>query len=117
MTVDPASPLAATGPDWKTYRFCSEHCRKKFLQGLPPPAPPASQKSARDTWPMHAEVVRDAHGSCPKCGMALEPMEVMLEEEENPELIDMTRRLWIGAALSAPVFLLGMAEMIPGQPV
>jgi Cu+-exporting ATPase len=67
--------------------------------------------------PMHPEVVQDEPGSCPKCGMALEPREITLEEEENPELQDMTRRFWIGLVLTLPVFFLAMSEMIPGQPV
>ena len=67
--------------------------------------------------PMHPEVVQDEPGSCPKCGMALEPRTVSLEEEENPELADMTRRFWIGLVLALPVFFLAMSEMIPGQPV
>lgn len=66
--------------------------------------------------PMHPEVVQDHPGDCPKCGMALEPRTVTLEEA-NPELIDMTRRFWIGLALAFPVFVLAMSEMIPGQPL
>jgi Cu+-exporting ATPase len=56
------------------------------------------------TCPMHPEIVRDEPGSCPICGMALEPRTVTLEELPNPELVDMTRRMWIGALLGAPVF-------------
>jgi len=67
--------------------------------------------------PMHPEVVQDQPGACPKCGMALEPRTVSLEEEENPELADMTRRFWIGLVLAFPVFFLAMSEMIPGKPV
>jgi Cu+-exporting ATPase len=67
--------------------------------------------------PMHPEVVQDQPGSCPKCGMALEPRTVSLEEEDNPELTDMTRRFWVGLALALPVFFLAMSEMIPGRPV
>src|SRR5581483_10557963 len=67
--------------------------------------------------PMHPEIVRDAPGSCPICGMALEPRTVALAEEANPELTEMTRRFWIGVVLSVPVLLLAMSEMIPGQPV
>ena len=67
--------------------------------------------------PMHPEVVQDQPGACPKCGMALEPREIALEEEENPELKDMTRRFWIGFVLAFPVFFLAMSEMIPGKPV
>jgi P-type Cu+ transporter len=67
--------------------------------------------------PMHPEVVQDQPGSCPKCGMALEAREIALEEEENPELTDMTRRFWIGLVLALPVFFLAMSDMIPGRPV
>ncbi len=65
------------------------------------------------TCPMHPEIRQDAAGDCPKCGMALEPVTESLDEEENPELVDMTRRLRIGAALALPVFLLAMAHLIP----
>ena len=64
---------------------------------------------------MDPEIVRDEPGPCPICGMALEPMTVTLEELPNPELEDMTRRFWIGAALTTPIFLLAMAEMIVGR--
>jgi Cu+-exporting ATPase len=67
--------------------------------------------------PMHPEVVRDAPGSCPICGMALEPRIVTLAEEKNPELEDMTRRFWVGVILSAPVLLVAMSDIIPGQPL
>jgi Cu+-exporting ATPase len=69
------------------------------------------------TCPMHPEVVRDAPGACPICGMALEPRTVNDEEEPNEELLDMTRRLIVGAVLTLPVFLVAMSEMIPGDPV
>ncbi|MDA2909840.1 heavy metal translocating P-type ATPase [Nitrospiraceae bacterium AH_259_D15_M11_P09] len=67
--------------------------------------------------PMHPEIARDEPGSCPICGMALEPRTISLEEEVNPELVDMTRRFWISLVLAAPLVILAMAEMIPGQPV
>lgn len=63
--------------------------------------------------PMHPEVVSDEPGPCPSCGMALEPETVSADEEANPELEDMTRRFRVCAVLSAPVFFLGMAEMVP----
>jgi Cu+-exporting ATPase len=66
---------------------------------------------------MHPEIVRDKAGSCPICGMALEPRTISLEEEENPELVDMTRRFWISLALSVPVFLIGMSDFLPGRPL
>ncbi len=69
------------------------------------------------TCPMHPEVRQKGPGSCPICGMALEPEEVNLEEVENPELVDFTRRLKVSAALSIPLALLAMSDLIPGQPV
>ena len=69
------------------------------------------------TCPMHPEIVRDQPGSCPICGMALEPRTVAAEGETNPELVDMTRRFWVSVALTAPIVLLAMAEMIAGEPV
>ena len=69
------------------------------------------------TCPMHPEIVRDEPGSCPICGMALEPRTVSLADEENPELVDMRRRFIVSAVLTLPVFLLGMSDLIPGQPV
>ena len=66
------------------------------------------------TCPMHPEVVQADPGSCPQCGMALEPRAVTLEEPPNPELEDMTRRFWFGAGLGLPVFALAMTEMVLG---
>ena len=71
-------------------------------------------KRTQYTCPMHPEVVRDEPGDCPICGMALEPLTVTLDEEENPELIDMTRRFWLSAILSVPLVLIAMGELIPG---
>jgi Cu+-exporting ATPase len=67
--------------------------------------------------PMHPEVARHEPGACPLCGMALEPRSVTVAEEANPELDLMTRRFWVCLALTLPVFLLAMSEMIPGQPL
>ena len=69
------------------------------------------------TCPMHPEVVRDGPGTCPICGMALEPRTAAAAEEANPELVLMTRRFWVCLALALPVFLLAMSDMIPGQPL
>ncbi len=69
------------------------------------------------TCPMHPEIVQDGPGSCPICGMALEPRTVTATEPPNPELVDMTRRFWIGAALGLPVVALAMAEMLLGARV
>src|SRR4029453_3551787 len=80
-------------------------------------APPASLVKTEYVCPMHPEIVRAEPGACPICGMALEPRTVTLDEEANPELIEMTRRFWVSVALSVPVLFFAMSEMIPGQPV
>lgn len=67
--------------------------------------------------PMHPEVVQAEPGACPKCGMALEPRTVTVEEEQNPELVEMSRRFWIGLGPAAVVFVLAMSHMIPGHPI
>jgi Cu+-exporting ATPase len=89
----------------------------KCGMALEPETPVAPLTKIEYTCPMHPEIVRDEPGSCPICGMALEPRTVTLDESSNPELADMTRRFWWSAALSLPVFLLAMSEMLPGQPV
>jgi Cu+-exporting ATPase len=67
---------------------------------------------------MHPEIERAAPGSCPKCGMALEPRTVPSEEdEENPELRDMTRRFWLAAAFTVPLFIVSMGDLLPGEPI
>src|SRR5438132_1470309 len=80
------------------------------------PATPAQSTRVEWTCPMHPQIVRDQPGTCPICGMALEPRTVSLEEE-NPELRDMSRRFWVSVVLTLPVFLLGMSDLLPGQPV
>ncbi len=69
------------------------------------------------TCPMHPEVRQDGPGSCPKCGMALEPVAPSAADPEDAELRDMQRRLWVSAALTVPVFVLAMGDMLPGQPL
>ena len=69
------------------------------------------------TCPMHPEVVEDEPGECPICSMALEPMTVSVEEPPNPELVDMSRRFWVSAALSVPLVLVAMSDLVPGQPL
>ncbi len=66
------------------------------------------------TCPMHPEIIRNEPGSCPICGMALEPRTVSIQEEKNPELIEMSRRFWVSLALSIPVFIVAMADFVPG---
>jgi Cu+-exporting ATPase len=69
------------------------------------------------TCPMHPQIVRDAPGNCPICGMALEPRTVSLEDEKNPELVEMTRRLWVGVVLTVPLLLIAMSDIVPGNPL
>jgi heavy metal translocating P-type ATPase len=139
MTVDEATALHAER-EGKTFYFCSDPCRQKFLSAsadAKPEAksheccesPPTEKQGNRPTTkignvapktiytcPMHPEVQQDHPGDCPKCGMALELQTAAAgadDEEENTELRDMTRRFWIGAALAVPVFVLAMAHLIP----
>ena len=69
------------------------------------------------TWPMHPEIIRDEPGDCPICGMALEPVVATDDEEDNSELIYMTRRFWVSLLFTVPVFLIAMGDLLPGQPV
>ena len=66
---------------------------------------------------MHPEIVQKGPGACPICGMALEPRTVSAEAEKNPELVDMTRRFWVGVILTAPLLAIAMNDLIPGQPL
>ncbi len=87
--------------------------------GMPLETLPSTVPTAKTEYicPMHLEIVQSEPGSCPICGMALEPRTVTAEEEANPELVEMTRRFWVGLVLSVPVLFLAMSEMIPGQPI
>jgi Cu+-exporting ATPase len=122
MTVDPSSPLRY---DYKgtTYFFCNPGCRTKFSANpeqylAPSSAPePMPDPEAIYTCPMHPEIRQKGPGACPICGMALEPAVVTLDEGPNPELVDMTRRFWIAAALGFPVMAFAMAEMVAADAV
>lgn len=101
------------------YHFCSAGCASKFradpghyLRGEHRLTPAAVEGASSYTCPMHLEIVQDEPGDCPICGMPLEPMIVSLDDEQNPELADMTRRLWVSAVLSVPVLLLAMGELV-----
>src|SRR5579883_86955 len=113
MTVDPTATPYRAQHHGVGYFFCNAGCRTKFVAApakyLAPTAP-TSALPPGTTWtcPMHPEIVRDAPGACPICGMALEPTMPAVTAEPNPELADMTRRLWIGAALALPVVALDM---------
>ncbi len=86
----------------------------KCGMALEPAEPAAPLTKTEWTCPMHPEIVKDAPGNCPICGMALEPKTVSLEAEKNPELVDMTRRFWIGLVLSLPLVIIEMGKHIPG---
>ena len=113
MPVDPATTAHRVAHDGQDHFFCSAGCRAKFvadpdryLDGTRQLAPVVP--GAIYTCPMHPEVRQEGPGSCPICGMALEPETVIAEAPVNHELIDFTRRLWIGAVLTLPVFALEM---------
>jgi P-type Cu+ transporter len=89
----------------------------KCGMGLEPVAPQAPTQKIEYTCPMHPQIVREMPGNCPICGMALEPRTVSLEEEENPELVDMTRRFWVSVVLSIPLLVIGMSEFISVLPL
>ncbi|MBZ0261042.1 MAG: heavy metal translocating P-type ATPase [Hyphomicrobiales bacterium] len=117
MTVDPATAKHKAEHYGQTYYFCSAGCRTKFV------ATPAKYldkvevpviAGAIYTCPMHPEIRQEGPGSCPICGMALEPLTVTAESGPNHELIDMTRRFWIGLALALPVFILEMGGHLTG---
>jgi Cu+-exporting ATPase len=114
MTVTEAKAAGSTEYQGQKYFFCGKGCLAKFEADpdryLKPPeaAPPPQAAGAEYTCPMHPEVRQMGPGSCPKCGMALEPVVMTLEDDGNPELRDMTRRLAVSAVLSIPVLVAAM---------
>ena len=89
----------------------------KCGMALEPSLPAAPATRLEYTCPMHPQIVRPGPGACPICGMALEPRTVIADEPENPELVSMTRRFWVCVALTIPVLVLGMSDLIPRQPL
>ena len=119
MTVDPATSKNRFDYRGETYHFCSAGCRTKFaadpetwLDKSKPKAP--APEGAIYTCPMHPEIRQVGPGSCPICGMALEPEVASLDAPPNPELADMTRRFWIGLVLSIPAVVLEMGGHLVG---
>ncbi|HEX4999017.1 MAG TPA: YHS domain-containing protein, partial [Terriglobia bacterium] len=118
MTVNPDTAAGRREHAGQTYYFCCSGCEQKFradptryiVKQAEAEAAPVGSAEVIYTCPMHPEVRQKGPGSCPKCGMALEPELPSAEEEPNTELIDMTRRFWIATALSVPVLILGMLE-------
>jgi Cu+-exporting ATPase len=139
MTFPPERAKAQLVHQGRTVYFCNPRCLEKFqadpakyAEPAPPhpadhaphehaphgPTAPPAGAGAEHTCPMHPEVRQRGPGTCPLCGMALEPVEISAgAEEANPELRDMTRRFWVSTVLTLPVFLLGMSDLFPGKPL
>lgn len=125
MEVNPDSAKASAEFEGTVYYFCSKGCANKFSANPSSYLKPAIQieeKNSLDsqiyTCPMHPQIEQIGPGSCPICGMALEPKHITaVAEPQNPELKDMTRRFWISTVLTVPILVLAMTEMLPGQPL
>src|SRR6185312_441668 len=113
MSVDPATAKHKAEHGGQTYYFCCNGCKTKFTADpnkyLKPRAPEPAVEGAIYTCPMHPQIRQPGPGSCPICGMALEPEMPGTETGPNPELVDMTRRFWIGLALAVPVMAVEMS--------
>ncbi|HXJ13281.1 MAG TPA: heavy metal translocating P-type ATPase [Candidatus Limnocylindrales bacterium] len=131
MLVDPQKAAAKFEHGGKTFFFCSPRCKERFQQDpekflaapgtagmehAPAAQPAASSENIRYTCPMHPEIVQIGPGSCPICGMALEPMDIVAGEQADPEYDSMRKRLWVSAAFSLPLLLLAMAGHTIGLP-
>lgn len=126
MKIDPATAKGGKSSfEGHDYYFCNPKCKSKFdadphayiHKSSAPKITSAADLERIYTCPMHPEIRQKGPGNCPICGMALEPEEVSLEETENPELVDFTRRLKVSAVLAIPLLFLAMSDLIPGQPV
>ena len=119
MSVNPETAAGKYDYNDKTYYFCSTGCREKFKKDpesfLKPQQDAADlPKGVEYTCPMHPAIVQIGPGSCPICGMALEPRLVSLDDKPDAELGYMTRRFWVCLILTVPVFALAMLEMVSG---
>jgi len=119
MAVDPAATAHHAHHDGSDYPFCSDGCRRTFLADPQRYLDPASHIAEPGptgtlyTCPMHPQIVQEGPGTCPLCGMALEPNMPSLEEGENPELTDFRRRFWWSLPLSVATMALAMLAMTP----
>ena len=122
MEVTPANAAGSFAYRGQTYYFCAKGCLAKFQADPfkylePKPAIPAAHAAPATeveyTCPMHPEIVQMGPGTCPICGMALEPKEIQAGETGNPELVDMLRRFWISTALSLPLLGFSMTMLGP----
>jgi Cu+-exporting ATPase len=120
MIVDPATAKFSTTHEGMTYHFCSAGCQTKFVADpdrylTPPPLTAAPvDTGAIYTCPMHPQIRQVGPGACPICGMVLEPVEITADAPPNVELIDMTRRFWIGLAFALPLFVIEMGGHVFG---
>ena len=118
MMVDPHSAKHRADYHGHTYYFCSAGCRTKFVNDPQKYLGDAQARAGAEgtiyTCPMHPQIRQLGPGSCPICGMALEPELASSDAGPNPELVDMTRRFWIGLALTIPVFVLEMGAHLAG---
>ncbi len=119
MTVDPATTTHHAEYSGHAHHFCSAGCRAKFVANPDaylrdePTKEPVAIPGAIWTCPMHPQIRQEGPGTCPICGMALEPEEPSLDDRSNPELVDFTRRTWVAGALSVPLLAISMlAEML-----
>jgi Cu+-exporting ATPase len=117
MEVTPARAAGSFEYRGQTYYFCAKSCLAKFQADpekyLRPRTAVEAKPGVEYTCPMHPEVVQIGPGTCPICGMALEPKEIQLEDGENPELVDMQRRFWVAVVLTIPVLLIAMIPLLP----
>lgn len=125
MDVDPNDSAGSYNHAGHVYHFCSEGCLEAFKENPAEYLDESAKaekaallpKDAIYTCPMHPEIKQVGPGSCPICGMALEPMEISLDSDApNPELVDFTHRLKWSAVFTFPLLILAMGEMIPGNP-
>jgi Cu+-exporting ATPase len=128
MTVSIDETTPSLEHEGRQYYFCRPQCLarfrenpQQFISGSAKPSvhehEPISQGRVEYTCPMHPEIVRDRPGSCPICGMALEPKTVSATDDANPELEDMARRFWVSVILTVPLLAIAMSDLIPGQPL
>ena len=122
MTISPDDAVGTADYNGQTFYFCSESCLtrfkenpSKFVGGSVTTPPVAPDPEAEYTCPMHPEIRQKGPGSCPICGMALEPVTVTLEDQPNEELEDMTRRFWWSLALTVPILGFMIAEFLLGD--
>ena len=119
MTVDPASSKHQVTHQRRVFHFCSNGCREKFVADparymAPAVEPPPAPGGTIYTCPMHPQIRQDHPGACPICGMALEPVAPTAEAGEGHELLNMKQRFSVAAALTVPVVVLAMGDLIPG---